>query len=171
MIDGKLRCSRCDSWKLPEDFHRRSSAANGRRPECIECHKAYQADYYAANTEKVLAYSAARRSANPEKELARSRAYTVDNPDKRRAAHLRKNGWTVESYEAALIAQGGKCANPGCAVRHTDSKRLYADHCHTTGRPRVLLCSGCNTALGSLGEDSQRIAGLLELNDSFSQID
>jgi len=145
MIDGRLRCSKCGAWKLPEDFHRDASRPAGRQSSCRECVKVYDAARYAANPEKALAGV--------------------------RAVRLRRKGWTVESFDAALIAQGGKCANPGCDVKHTDSKLgLHADHCHTTGRPRVLLCNGCNCALGLLGEDSQRIAGLLELNDSFSQV-
>jgi len=51
---------------------------------------------------------------------------------------------------------------------HSDAKKLNADHCHTTGLARVLLCQGCNQALGLLGEDSRRILGLAELNDSFN---
>ena len=189
MVDGRFRCSRCGAWKLPEDFHRSTSAATGRQSECRECTKVYQAAYkaanperhrarerassrarYAANPEKSRAYAAAWRAANSEKVRARSRAYTAANPDKIRAMNLRKNGWTQEAFEAALLAQGGKCANTGCDGRHSDSKRgLHADHDHATGLARVLLCHGCNTALGSLGEDSQRIAGLLELNDSFNE--
>jgi len=138
MIDGKLRCSACEAWKAPEGFYRRASKATGLRSYCRECDNACQS------------------------------AYSAANPDKARASNLRRRGWTPEMYEAALTAQGGKCANPGCDVRHTDSKRLYADHDHATGLARVLLCRGCNCALGNLGEDQRRIDGLSALVSSFT---
>ena len=53
--------------------------------------------------------------------------------------------------------QEGECANPGCSNEAT-----VVDHCHTTGSVRQMLCSGCNTAYGSLSEDPQRIAGLIQ---------
>lgn len=56
----------------------------------------------------------------------------------------------------------GKCENPGCgsAVR-----RLHVDHSHEDGRVRGVLCSTCNQALGLLGEDRDRILGLLKYLD------
>lgn len=51
-----------------------------------------------------------------------------------------------------------QCQNPGC----TETKRLHIDHDHITGEVRGLLCSGCNTSLGHLGDDPERILGLVE---------
>jgi len=138
LIDGKFRCSRCGAWKVPEDFHSDASTATGRHAYCRECDNAR---------------AAARHAANPEKRRYNSRAGT-----------LRRKGWTVESYDAALLAQGGACANPRC-LNDTD---LMADHDHATGLARVILCHGCNCALGFLGEDRQRALGLVDLIDSFS---
>jgi hypothetical protein len=52
-------------------------------------------------------------------------------------------------------SQAGKCACCGEAP-----KQLYFDHCHATGQPRALLCNACNTALGYMREDPERIAKL-----------
>jgi hypothetical protein len=38
---------------------------------------------------------------------------------------------------------------------------VNVDHCHASGKVRGLLCRGCNGALGMLGEDPDRILGLL----------
>jgi len=54
------------------------------------------------------------------------------------------------------------CANPGCK----NTTKLNIDHCHATGRIRGLLCMGCNTSLGFLGEDHNRIRGLIRYLDS-----
>ena len=53
--------------------------------------------------------------------------------------------------------QEGICANPGC-----NEKAGNVDHCHKTNKVRAVLCIHCNTALGQLGEDPQRIAGLIQ---------
>jgi hypothetical protein len=34
---------------------------------------------------------------------------------------------------------------------------LAVDHCHRSGRVRGLLCASCNTALGLLADDVNRI--------------
>lgn len=56
-------------------------------------------------------------------------------------------------------AQGGLCAL--CASktrlggRQPDS--ACVDHCHETGRIRGILCFGCNTALGKLGDTTEAL--------------
>lgn len=35
--------------------------------------------------------------------------------------------------------------------------RLHIDHDHETGQLRGLLCHGCNTAIGLLGDDTDRL--------------
>ena len=52
------------------------------------------------------------------------------------------------------ITKPGKCQVCG------STKRLCIDHCHDTEKPRGLLCHKCNTALGLLDDDLQRILKL-----------
>lgn len=55
---------------------------------------------------------------------------------------------TIERYEALLAQHDGCCwiclqeANPPCV-----------DHCHRTQKVRGILCRGCNTAIGRMGDD------------------
>ena len=41
------------------------------------------------------------------------------------------------------------------------TESLCIDHCHTTGKMRGLLCKPCNSALGLLNDDPERIYNLL----------
>ncbi len=52
--------------------------------------------------------------------------------------------------------QQGQC---GICQRHESefTRKLAVDHCHETGRVRGLLCGPCNTALGLLSDDRQRL--------------
>lgn len=51
-----------------------------------------------------------------------------------------------------------RCENPGCGA----TENLHMDHDHATGEFRGLLCNGCNSALGFLREDRERILRLAE---------
>lgn len=66
---------------------------------------------------------------------------------RRRAKLLHHYGLTLEQWHAMLVAQSGRCAV--CVEPMRDP---HTDHDHETGRVRGLLCSGCNTGLGSLGD-------------------
>lgn len=79
----------------------------------------------------------------------------------RKKSNLKKNyGMTMEQFNAMVEAQGGKCANRGCA-----SGALAVDHDHSTGRVRGLLCHRCNRALGQAQDNRKRLAGLIEYLD------
>ncbi len=34
---------------------------------------------------------------------------------------------------------------------------IYADHCHKTGKLRGILCCECNTSIGKMGDDPERL--------------
>lgn len=61
------------------------------------------------------------------------------------------------------IWENPRCENLGC----TNTKRLHMDHDHVTGDYRGLLCNGCNTGLGFLGENFDRIEGISEYLKRF----
>lgn len=93
------------------------------------------------------------------------------NPERarfvQRRASLKRLGVTPEQYESLWKAQGGKCANSGCAfeaplVVPDFRQGLQVDHCHRTNIVRGLLCPRCNTALGHVDDDVNRLRGLIE---------
>ena len=65
-------------------------------------------------------------------------------------------GISMKQFTDLLAIQGG-----GCAIRkklmEAIRRRMNIDHCHDTNEVRGILCSGCNTGLGHLGDN---IAGL-----------
>lgn len=66
--------------------------------------------------------------------------------------------------------QGGRCANPGCRVEiDLWGRERGIDHCHETGKVRGLLCRACNSALGQLYDDRERILGLAAYLEKFQK--
>ena len=65
---------------------------------------------------------------------------------------IRYYGITLKQYNTMLEAQSNKCAI--CGKEFTEDDPPCVDHNHETKEVRTLLCRGCNTALGSVKEDS-----------------
>ena len=85
---------------------------------------------------------------------ASSKAFHLKNGRKMRGNLLRyRFGISVEDYEAKIAGQDGRCAICG----DQPSRRLAVDHCHKSGTIRGLLCTACNTALGSFKDDTARM--------------
>ncbi len=72
----------------------------------------------------------------------------------RRARYRKKKyGLGGEDYQRMLAQQNGVCA----VCKQKAQRRLCVDHCHATQKVRGLLCDKCNTALGLLDDDSNRM--------------
>jgi recombination endonuclease VII len=98
-----------------------------------------------ANRDKINARQRTRYATDPgfraaERERARK--------DRRRRI-CRTYGLTVEDYDAMLARQGNACWI--CRRRFRGTPCI--DHCHFTGWVRSLLCHGCNSGLGSFGDN------------------
>jgi hypothetical protein len=76
---------------------------------------------------------------------------------------LKRNfGLSNADYRRMHDAQGGRCAicqQPETARHQTtgESRALAIDHCHRGGQVRALLCSRCNTGIGSFDDDVARL--------------
>lgn len=73
-------------------------------------------------------------------------------------------GITLDDYTKMLAAQNGVCAicfRPETATCRGRVRSLAVDHDHETDMVRGLLCGACNSALGLLGEDKDRIRSLV----------
>ncbi len=109
------------------------------------------------------------QSRNREKCNAKTRKWRERNKDKdkltRRRFVLKKQyGITPEKVKEMFESQGRKCANPGCnSVSPGRTGWGWSiDHSHVTHKIRGMLCTGCNTSLGLLKENKERIIGMIE---------
>jgi len=73
---------------------------------------------------------------------------------KARQHRLRKYGLSAEDFAEMVFLTGGVCVVCGSAAA------LRIDHDHATGRVRALLCHHCNTTLGHVSEDPERLRAL-----------
>ena len=89
-------------------------------------------------------------------------------PTKIRKQNLRsKYNLTPEEYQSMVVAQFGLCAI--CGNSPKNGKALYVDHCHKSGLVRALLCASCNSFLGKMHDDREKLlkfANYLELYSS-----
>ena len=118
---------------------------------------AYNPEQYQANKAEHAAKNKAWREANPEQAKNNRRRYYEENKEKEiqystNYNRLRKIGITPEQYNTLLQKQNGVCA----ICKQTCSRALAADHCHTTGKVRGLLCNNCNRGLGHF-KDSREL--------------
>ena len=85
-------------------------------------------------------------------------------PERGRKHQLKyKYGLTEEEYGAMVSRQGGACAVCGVVPK----KKLFVDHCHTTGDIRGLLCDQCNFAIGHMRDDPDRLRRAADYLESY----
>lgn len=145
-------CNKCGEEKLLGCFRRHGGYVRG---ECIECEAKIRKAHYAKNPEKYAAASRQWCKDNPGKHAASKRAWVSKNKDKH-DSYRRKVIYGIDhaAFTQMLIKQNGVCAICGGGPVGK-RKNLSVDHCHKTGKVRALLCSNCNTGLGSFKDNPQ----------------
>jgi hypothetical protein len=140
--DGEKRCPRCGQVQPVTNFLVCLSRKSGRDAYCRSCRREISAEWARANRGKVSQYSRKWKEKN------------------KLAARLTRHRIDVDGYMALLDEQGGCCAI--CGTEPADPYSLHVDHDHRTGEVRGLLCVGCNSGLGKLGDTEE---GLLRALD------
>ena len=128
------RCPRCEQEKFSSAFGKDKSKKTGLSSYCLDCVNANRKIHYAKN---------------PAKEKHKLTEYYKFNKEKFRAYSLKAlYGVSAEKYKEMQAQQGHMCQI--CKTHESNLKRkLFADHCHETGKVRGLLCQYCNTMLGN----------------------
>lgn len=153
------RCSGCSERKPLDAFSRNTKSKDGHESECKVCSRARVRCWAAANRPRERRRRQEWARANPEKERARYRRWAEANPEEvrrvdREQRARRQFGLTLAQYDA-LIAKG-------CAICGTHEGQICVDHDHATGVVRDALCHRCNTGLGLLKDDPERVRAALE---------
>lgn len=89
---------------------------------------------------------------HPLQELKERRAKEKSIRAKRNQRFVRNYGVSLDDYEAQYAAQAGMCSICGQL-----NETLHIDHNHQSGDVRGLLCHNCNTAIGQLNDDEDRL--------------
>lgn len=145
-------CSKCKKIKESPCFSPKKDKKNGLSSACKSCRRK---DYSIA------------KALNPEKFSKERKDWRLRNLDKDKNAKLKWSyGISIDTYNTLFKLQEGCCKV--CRKHQSEFKRaLSVDHCHTTGKVRGLLCSGCNTALGHVKDNPDILKSLIQyLEDS-----
>ncbi len=141
LTEGFKVCPKCETEKAFDLFPRNRRGKHGVGTYCLTC----SADMVRArrNTEEG---AQAHRDA--------SKRWRDTNVGRNKDNNARwRYGIDPGTYDAMLLAQGGKCkicltTEPGKGLT-----RFPIDHCHTTKKVRGLLCEHCNKGLGHFRDD------------------
>ena len=162
-------CSWCGESKDETEFslHSQKNPDKGLKAHCKECHRKDSTRRHHKNPHKY-------NTLNPtvdEKRCCRCKQVKhkscfYHDPRRKDGLHpeckeCKSASWYRLQYgldydTAKAILDGGCQA---CGAREGVA-RLVIDHCHTTGKVRGCLCSNCNTALGSLGDNLLTVLNL-----------
>src|SRR5262245_27219508 len=129
-INIEKKCTKCDEFKPLIDFYRQAHGYYGTIAQCRKCSQKYAED-------------------NKEQISERMKDYYQD----------KRKYMMVENLYGLNRKQYEKLCKDGCRVCGSFD-RLSVDHNHTTNSNRGILCKECNTALGILHEDINRILKL-----------
>jgi Recombination endonuclease VII len=140
-------CTKCGIEKPLSEFYAlrpgvgpHPRANPGHFGECKDCNRA-----------RALEWQRTKRAAEPD--------YGI------RVVMRRLYGLELEDYERLLAEQGGGCAICGATEPGGRGKRFHVDHDHSCcpglrscgNCIRGLLCHACNTGIGCLGDDVDRL--------------
>ena len=137
-----------------------------REAQSIRAREIYQERDNTEKKAKKREYMREKYSPRPEVK-ARIRQYNdsyFSRPEimerERSRMRARRAGFFPGLVETLRAHQRGRCAICPAEIHPEVKRSECADHCHTSGKARGLLCLACNTGLGFY-EKQQRPAGLV----------
>lgn len=129
-----------------------------KRQLCQQCNSKL---YYSIHRVRILAKKKKQKSENPElfaKRNLRAQRSPKGKIRQKKAQIKREYGLTLDEYDQILSLQHNKCA---ICPRICENREFGVDHCHKTGKVRGLLCKNCNTGIGMLSDNIDKIKSSL----------
>lgn len=144
-------CRECGHVGPLEDFKKAKQNKDGRGSQCKSCHTAYMRRYY-SNNPKQLANN--RRLCN------------------KYVPNWKRHGLTEDQYYAMLALHDGKCHSCRVAeVEVVDHDHSCCGGSHSCGKcVRGLLCKACNSALGHMQDDVERLNSLVRYLETAEKV-
>jgi hypothetical protein len=133
------KCTTCKELKTYDSFYKDKTSPTGYGYECKICKRNYKP------SPEVYA-----------RQLEKSRQHN----------RFKWSGFTEEDFQNKLKEQNYKCAI--CETDDPGKTNWHADHDHNTGTKRGILCKMCNTALGMLNDDIDRLANSIKYLNHYS---
>lgn len=151
-----------ESFKTDEAYQKALEASRKWKRENREKVRATARKWDEENKEKKKRSKAEWDAKNPEARQRHMEKLKRERPEYFKEKHLQyQYGMSADQYASMVIDQNNSCATCGKPAEETHRKRLFVDHCHKTGKIRGLLCQQCNTALGMVDDDVQRLSSLI----------
>ena len=124
---------------------------------CIDCGQELpRFKFHVRNNRKIGIESRCKDCASIKK-----KQYRLDNKEIIRAQNKKRNpGWDINRYNEYVELQGNRCAI--CGTDNPGLSDWSADHCHTTNKPRGLLCVRCNAGLGYFKDNPEYLQSAIE---------
>jgi hypothetical protein len=108
----------------------------------------------------------ASHAADPKPPVSRYRERGVQYQEGIRAkVRQQKTGHTPDYFKACVSAQLNRCAI--CVQEFGGSRRPQADHDHSTGNPRGVLCTRCNQYLGWVERHPALLTKILDYLEEY----
>lgn len=142
-------CTKCKVTKGESQFNGHPHTNDGLQSWCKECNHKFCKQY---NKEHMKEYY---------------KSGTKGNASQRASNRKHHTGWSKEEYNQALTTQNSVCAI--CGGVNKNGRTLSADHCHTTGKKRALLCQKCNSILGYVNDDPKLLQQAIEYLKKHSE--
>jgi hypothetical protein len=151
------KCLKCLKELSVDDFHKDKSKKTGLREQCKSC----RCKFKSGNIEKKCI--ACQESFIIKNNYAKAQKYcSIDC----QYVHI-KYGVCQYKHEDLLISSNYKCSICGKEETNIDKRTnktytLSIDHCHKTNKVRGVLCSNCNTGLGSFKDNISNLNKAIE---------
>lgn len=176
-------CTGCKEEKDLEEFHKQKGGKLGRYSRCKVCVKDYDALRHSSNKDEInerIRVSRLPGGTQYESYVARTnrnneaKRASPDYAEINKRNNLRRYNITLEQYNQMREDQNYTCAI--CPKHESELTRgLQVDHDHnccpgsgSCGKCiRGLLCHGCNTTLGAVGDSTTILLAMINYLSSY----